>query len=69
MDSPLCPTTVRAALEDGASWDRLDEDGVARLAHHALFFAGRGHGAVAPLLETFDPEYAKRVYPRPWPNG
>src|SRR5262245_22505339 len=61
MDSSLCPTTVRAALEDGASWDRLDEDGVARLAHHALFFAGRGHGPIGPLLEGFYPEYEKRV--------
>jgi hypothetical protein len=61
MDAPLCPDTVRAALEDSAGWDRLDEQGIARLAHHALFFAGRGHGAIGPLLETFYPEYAKRV--------
>jgi hypothetical protein len=61
MDSSLSPNTVRAALEDGASWDRLDEDGIARLAHHALFFAGRGHGQIYPLLEAFYPEYAKRV--------
>ena len=61
MDSSLCPATVRAALEDGASWDRLDEHGIARLAHHALFFAGRGHGPIGPLLENFYPEYAKRV--------
>ena len=61
MDSSLCPATVRAALEDGATWDRLDEDGIARLAHHALFFAGRGHGPIGPLLESFYPEYAKRV--------
>ena len=26
MDAPLCPDTVRAALEDSASWDLLDED-------------------------------------------
>jgi len=61
MDAPLCPDTVRTALEDSAGWDRLDEDGVARLAHHALFFAGRGHGAIAALLDSFYPEYANRV--------
>jgi len=61
MDSSLSPNTVRAALEDGASWDRLDEEGLAGLAHHALFFAGRGHGPIGPLLENFYPEYAKRV--------
>jgi hypothetical protein len=61
MDSSLSLSTVRAALEDGASWDPLDEDGIARLAHHALFFAGRGHGSIGPLLENFYPEYAKRV--------
>ena len=61
MDPPLCPDTVRAALEASASWDRLDEDGIARLAHHALFFAGRGHEPIARLLDAFYPEYAKRV--------
>jgi len=61
MDSSPSPASVRAALEDNASWDRLDEGGLARLAHHALFFAGRGHAPVAPLLDTFYPEYAKRV--------
>jgi hypothetical protein len=61
MDAPLCPDTVRAALEDSAGWDRLDEDGIARLAHHALFFAGRGHGPIGALLDSFYPEYAKRV--------
>jgi len=61
MDSSLSLNTVRAALEDGASWDRLEEDGIARLAHHALFFAGRGHGPIGALLENFYPEYAKRV--------
>ncbi|MET0681491.1 MAG: hypothetical protein ABWZ41_10850 [Burkholderiales bacterium] len=61
MDAPLCPDTVRAALEDSVGWDRLDEDGIACLAHQALFFAGRGHGPIAPLLGPFYPEYAKRV--------
>ncbi|HTO48851.1 MAG TPA: hypothetical protein VML91_14520 [Burkholderiales bacterium] len=61
MNSSLSPNTVRAALEDGASWDRLDEDAIAHLAHHALFFAGRGHGSIDPLLENFYPEYATRV--------
>ena len=61
MDAPLCPDTVRAALEDSAGWDLLDEDGIARLAHHALFFAGRGHGPIGALLDSFYPEYAKRV--------
>ncbi len=61
MDAPLCPDTVRAALEASADWDLLDEDGVARLAHHALFFAGRGHGPIAALLDAFYPEYATRV--------
>jgi hypothetical protein len=61
MDAPLCPDTVRAALEASADWDLLDEDGIARLAHHALFFAGRGHGPIAQLLDAFYPEYANRV--------
>jgi hypothetical protein len=61
MDAPLCPDTVRAALETSTGWDALDEDGLARLAHHALFFAGRGHGPIAQLLDAFYPEYAKRV--------
>jgi hypothetical protein len=61
MDAPLCPDTVRAALEDSAGWNGLDEDGLARLAHHALFFAGRGHGPIAQLLDAYYPEYAKRV--------
>ena len=61
MDEPLCPDTVRAALEASADWDLLDEDGIARLAHHALFFAGRGHGPIAPLLDSFYPEYTNRV--------
>jgi hypothetical protein len=61
MDAPLTPETVRAALEDVAGWDRLDDPGFARLAHHALFFAGRGHGAIGTLLDAFYPEYAKRI--------
>src|SRR5262245_60444679 len=61
MDPSLCPDTVRAALEDSAGWERLDEDGIARLAHNALFFAGRGHAPLGPLLETFYPEYVTRV--------
>jgi hypothetical protein len=61
MTAPPCPDTVRAALEDSAGWDVLDEAGIAGLAHNALFFAGRGHGAIGLLLETFYPEYANRV--------
>jgi hypothetical protein len=61
MDAPLCPDTVRAALEDSAGWDLRDEDGIARLAHHALFFAGRGYGPIGALLDAFYPEYAQRV--------
>jgi hypothetical protein len=61
MAAPPCPDTVRAALEDSAGWDLLDEADLAALAHHALFFAGRGHAAIGQLLETFYPEYAKRV--------
>ena len=61
MDAPLTPDSVRAALEDTAGWDRLDDAGIARLAHHALFFAGRGHAAVDNLLGAFYPEYVKRV--------
>jgi hypothetical protein len=60
MDAPLCPDTVRAALEDKRAGS-ADEDGIARLAHHALFFAGRGHGPIAALLDAFYPEYANRV--------
>ncbi len=61
MEPSLCPDAVRSALEDTAGWDLLDENGVARLAHHALFFAGRGHTPIDPLLGAFYPEYAKRV--------
>jgi hypothetical protein len=61
MDAPLTPDSVRAALEDTAGWDRRDDAGIARLAHHALFFAGRGHAALDGLLGAFYPEYAKRV--------
>jgi hypothetical protein len=61
MDAPLTPDSVRAALEDTSSWDRLDDAGIARLAHHAIFFAGRGHAAVDTLLGAFYPEYVKRV--------
>jgi len=61
MEPSLCPDAVRSALEDTAGWDLLDENGVARLAHHALFFAGRGHTPIDPLLGAFFPEYAKRV--------
>jgi hypothetical protein len=61
MEAPPCPDTVRAALEASAGWDRLDEAGFAALGHHALFFAGRGHGAIGQLVDTFYPEYAKRV--------
>ena len=61
MAAPPSPDTVRAALEASAGWDLLDEAALADLAHNALFFAGRGHGAIGQLLEAFYPEYAKRV--------
>lgn len=55
------PESIRSALEDTAAWDGLDEKGLARLAHLAMFFAGRGHAPLDPLLCTFYPDYATRV--------
>jgi hypothetical protein len=61
MEEFLTPATVLADLRHSAIWGGLDDDGIARLARHALFFAGRGHAALNPLLAAFYPEYANRV--------
>jgi hypothetical protein len=61
MKEFLTPDTVLADLRHSAIWGGLDDEGIARLAHHALFFAGRGHGALDPLIAAFYPEYARRV--------
>jgi hypothetical protein len=61
MEEFLTPETVLADLRHTAIWGGLDDEGVARLAHHALFFAGRGHAALNPLVAAFYPEYAHRV--------
>jgi len=61
MEEFLTPETVLADLRYTAIWGGLDDEGIARLAHHALFFAGRGHAALNPLIAAFYPEYANRV--------
>ena len=61
MEGNFCPNEIRCVLEDAAGLNRLDEDGITCLAHHALFFAGRGHRPLEPLLAAFYPEYASRV--------
>jgi hypothetical protein len=61
MEEFLTPETVLADLRYTAIWGGLDDEGIARLAHHALFFAGRGHAALNPLIAAFYPEYAGRV--------
>jgi hypothetical protein len=61
MEEFLTPETVLADLRHTAIWGGLDDEGIARLAHHALFFAGRGHAALNPLIAAFYPEYAARV--------
>ncbi len=61
MEEFLTPETVLADLRHTAIWGGLDDEGIARLAHHALFFAGRGHAALNPLIAAFYPEYASRV--------
>jgi hypothetical protein len=61
MKEFLTPEAVLADLRHSAIWGGLDDEGIARLAHHALFFAGRGHGALNPLIAAFYPEYARRV--------
>jgi len=61
MEEFLTPETVLADLRHTAIWGGLDDEGIARLAHHALFFAGRGHAALNPLIAAFYPEYAGRV--------
>jgi hypothetical protein len=61
MTEFLTPETVLADLRHTAIWGGLDDEGIARLAQHALFFAGRGHAALNPLLAAFYPEYANRV--------
>jgi hypothetical protein len=61
MEDFLTPETVQADLRHTAIWGGLDDEGIARLAHHALFFAGRGHAALNPLIAAFYPEYAARV--------
>jgi hypothetical protein len=61
MEEFLTPETVLADLRHTAIWGGLDEEGIARLAQHALFFAGRGHATLHPLIAAFYPEYANRV--------
>jgi hypothetical protein len=61
MDEVLSPETVLADLKHSAIWGGRDDDGLANLAHHALFFAGRGHPEINPLLAAFYPEYANRI--------
>jgi hypothetical protein len=61
MEDSVTPETVLADLRHTAIWGGLDEEGIARLAHHALFFAGRGHAALNPLIAAFYGEYANRV--------
>ena len=61
MEEFLTPETVLADLRHTAIWGGLDDEGIARLAHHALFFAGRGHAVLNPLIAAFYPEYANRV--------
>ncbi len=61
MEEFLTPETVLADLRHTAIWGGLDDEGIARLAHHALFFAGRGYAALNPLITAFYPEYANRV--------
>ena len=61
MDDFLTPETVLTDLKHTAIWGGLDGDGIARLAHHALFLSGRGHAEITPLLAAFYPEYANRV--------
>jgi len=61
MEDFVTPETVLADLRHTAIWGGLDDEGIARLAHHALFFAGRGHAALTPLIAAFYPEYAARV--------
>jgi hypothetical protein len=61
MEDFVTPETVLADLRHTAIWGGLDDEGIARLAHHALFFAGRGHAALVPLIAAFYPEYAQRV--------
>jgi hypothetical protein len=61
MDEFLTPETVLADLRHTAIWGGLDDEGVARLALHALFFAGRGHAALHPLIAAVYPEFANRV--------
>jgi hypothetical protein len=61
MKELLTPETVLADLRHTAIWGGLDDEAIARLAHHALFFAGRGHAALNPLIAAFYPEFANRV--------
>ena len=61
MQEVISPETVLADLKHTAIWGGLDDDGLATLAHHALFFAGRGHAELNPLLAAFYPEYANRI--------
>jgi hypothetical protein len=61
MEDFLTPETVLADLRHTAIWGGLDDEGIARLAQHALFFAGRGHAALNSLIAAFYPEYAARV--------
>ncbi len=61
MDEFLTPEAVLADLRHSAIWGGLDGEGLARLAHRALFFAGRGHAALNPLIAAFYPEFAHRV--------
>ncbi len=61
MDEFLSLDRVLADLKDSANWRDLDEAGLARLAHQALFYAGRGHARIEPLLGAFYREYAQRI--------